>query len=271
MGIFKAAFLGIIQGLAEFLPISSSGHLKLAQILLNTQESAGAAFDIFLHLGTLIAVLIYFRKTLWSLVVSLFRWRKSLDNQIHYHNRLLILYLGVSTVITGVFYLIFQDFLDRLFENPNPLLIALMLSITGLLIYISDKIKDCRIPSSSMGFMRSMIIGLGQGIAILPGISRSGTTIAVSLMTGIKRKDAAHYSFLLSIPAIIGANLKEFGTLSSLQASQLLPYLVGFFCAAISGYAVISLLIGFIRQSKLKYFSYYCWTISLITVLIVII
>ncbi len=271
MGIFKAALLGIVQGLAEFLPISSSGHLKLAQILLHTQESGGAAFDIFLHLGTLVAVLIYFRKTLWSLVVSLFRWRKSLDNQVHYHNRLWILYLGISTLITGVFYLVFQDFLDRLFENPNPLLIALMLSITGLLVFISDKIKDCRIPASSMGVMRSIIIGLGQGVAIIPGISRSGTTIAVSLMTGVKRKDAAHYSFLLSIPAILGANLKELSALSSLHPTLILPYLVGFICAAVSGYAVISLLIGIIRQSKLKYFSYYCWLIALITVFIVMI
>lgn len=271
MGIFKAALLGIIQGLAEFLPISSSGHLKLAQILLNTQESAGAAFDIFLHLGTLVAVLIYFRKTLWALLVSLFRWRNSLDNQVHFHNRLLIFYLGVSTVVTGVFYLFFQDPLDSIFENPNPLLIAMMLGITGLLVFISDTIKDCRIPASSMGLMRSIIIGLGQGIAIIPGISRSGTTIAVSLMTGVKRKDAAHYSFLLSIPAILGANLKELATLRSLQAAQIFPYLVGFLFAAVSGYAVISLLIGFIRQSKLKYFSYYCWLIALITILIVII
>lgn len=271
MGFIKAALLGIIQGLTEFLPISSSGHLKLAQILFKTQESAGSAFDIFLHLGTLVAVLIYYRKVIWSLVVSLFRWRNGLDNQVHYHNRLWIAYLLVSTFCTGVFYLLFKDYLDSLFANPNPLLIAVNLSITGILIYISDHIKDCRIPASSMGLMRSIFIGLGQGVAIVPGISRSGTTIAVSLITGVKRKDAAQYSFLLSIPAILGANLSEIETLRSLNGSDFLNYFTGFMCAAISGYAVIALLINFIRQSKLKYFSYYCWMVALTTLIIVII
>ena len=269
MGFFKAILLGIIQGLAEFLPISSSGHLKLAQYFLHTEEAAGSEFDIFLHLGTLVAVLIYFRKEIWALCISLFKLKNNLDNQVHYHNRLWILYLGLSTATTLVFYLVFQDWLDKLFDKPNPLIIALMLSITGLIVFISDKVKNCRIPAFSMGFIRSVIIGLGQGIAIIPGISRSGTTIAVSLFCGIKRKDAARYSFLLSTPAILGANLKELSSFKELQSSELAIYLAGFVSAAVVGYAVISLLISFIQNSKLKYFSYYCWALALVTVLIV--
>lgn len=270
MGILSSILMGILQGLTEFLPISSSGHLKLAHLIFGT-EIGNSSFDIFLHLGSLVAVLIYFRKTLLDLIVSLFRWRKSLDNQVHFHNRLMILYLIVATFTTGIFYLIFKDFLDRLFDHPNPLAIALTLSITGVLIFLSDKVKDCRIPASTMGIMRSIIIGLAQGIAIIPGISRSGSTIAVSLFTGIKREDAAHFSFLLSIPAILGANLAELSTLGNLQTGLLAEYILGFIFAALSGYLVISMLISFIRMSKLKYFAYYCWGIALITTLIVVI
>ena len=270
MQTLLSALLGIVQGLTEFLPVSSSGHLKLAQILFGMEEAAGSSFDIFVHLGTLVAVLIYFRKTLWDLISSLFHWRKSLDNQVHFHNRLMIMYLAISTACTMVFYLIFKDWLDRLFSAPSPLAIALTLSITGLLVYLSDKIKDCRIPGSTMGVFRSILIGLAQGAAIIPGISRSGSTIAVSLFTGIKRKDAAQFSFLLSIPAILGANLAELKNFAGMESGQLLNYIVGFVFAAISGYAVISLLIGLIRQSKLKYFAFYCWAVALVTALIVI-
>ena len=270
MGFFKAILLGLIQGLTEFLPVSSSGHLKLMQYFLKTTEEAGGTFDIFLHLGTLLAVLIYFRKTILDLITSLFYWKNPIDHPQHRYNRLLILYLGIATLVTGVFYFIFKDGLDSLFANMKPGLVALMLIITGALLYISDLMHGNGIPANSMGWVRSVIIGLGQGIAIIPGISRSGTTIAVSLFTGIKRKDAAQFSFLLSIPAILGANLSVYSELSNLKVSQFFVYLAGFLAAAVSGYAVISLLIGLIRRNKLKYFAYYCWALA-ITVFIILV
>ncbi|HRY84685.1 MAG TPA: undecaprenyl-diphosphate phosphatase, partial [Candidatus Cloacimonadota bacterium] len=221
-------------------------------------------------LGTLLAVMIYFRKTILDLFTSLFHWKNPIDHPQHRYNRLLILYLGIATLMTGLFYMLFQDGLDALFANMKPGLVAVMLIITGSLLYISDLMRGNGIPANNMGWVRSVIIGLAQGIAIIPGISRSGTTIAVSLFTGIKRKDAAQFSFLLSIPAILGANVSVFKELSSLKASQFFVYLAGFLAAAVSGYAVISILIGLIRRNKLKYFAYYCWALA-VTVFIILV
>ncbi|HNX36751.1 MAG TPA: undecaprenyl-diphosphate phosphatase [Candidatus Cloacimonadota bacterium] len=268
MGFFKALFLGILQGLTEFLPVSSSGHLKLAEYYLKVSESTGGSFDVFVHLGTLVAVMIYFRSTLWDMIQALMVWKPQVNQQKHRHNRLLIVYLIISTLVTGIIYLIFKDTLDSLFTNAKPMFVAFMLLITGVLLFISDYIKSTPIPAFSMGFIRSVIIGLGQGIAIIPGISRSGTTIAVSLMCGVKRKDAAHYSFLLSIPAIIAANLSVFKDIKALDKHMIFSYFVGFIASAIAGYAVIALLMNLIRQNKLKYFAFYCWAVGLIVILI---
>lgn len=270
MGFFKAILLGLVQGLTEFLPVSSSGHLKLMQYFLKTTEEAGGTFDIFVHLGTLLAVVIYFRKTILDLICSLFHWKNPIDHPQHRYNRLMILYLGIATLVTGLFYLLLQDSLDALFANMKPGMVAAMLIITGALLYVSDLMHGNGIPANSMGWVRSVIIGLGQGIAIIPGISRSGTTIAVSLFTGIKRKDAAQFSFLLSIPAILGANISVFKEISHLKAGHFLVYIAGLMAAALSGYAVISLLIGLIRRNKLKYFAYYCWALA-ITVFIILV
>ena len=269
MNLLSAIFLGIIQGLTEFLPVSSSGHLVLSQYFLGLGESSDNVFEIFLHMGTLIAVIVYFRKMLWDMVISMFHWGNNVDSQTHLHNRFLVLYLGISTFVTGVFYLLFSDFLESMFTKP--MLVAIMLSVTGVIIFCSDFIKDRGVPAMSMGPMRSILIGLGQGIAIIPGISRSGTTISISVMSGIKRKDAAQFSFLLSIPAILGANISVVKELSSLNYQQFYMYFAGFIAAFISGYLVISLLIRLIQQSKLKYFAFYVWIVSIIAIVSLII
>lgn len=265
MNIFYSIILGIIQGLTEFLPVSSSGHLVLTQHFLGIGEGSDIVFEVFLHLGTALAVLVYFRKTLLELILSLFHWRPTIENQSHRHNRMLIVYLGISTLSTLVLYIIFKDVFEALFSKP--LIVALMLSVTGAVIFASDFIRDKGIPAFSMGFLRSILIGLGQGMAIIPGLSRSGTTIACSLFSGIKRKDAAHYSFLLSIPAILGANLSQLDAMVGLEKSLMIAYIAGFIAAFISGYLVISVLIRLIQASKLKYFAYYCWAVSLASVL----
>ncbi len=268
MNIFLSILLGLIQGLTEFLPVSSSGHLVLAQHFLGIKESNDIAFEVFLHLGTLIAVIVYFRESLMELFVSLFKWRPTVENQPHRHNRLLIVYLGVSTLATFVFYVIFKNPLKALYDQP--LIVAGMLTVTGTLIYISDYIKDRGMPAFSMGALRSILIGLGQGLAIIPGISRSGTTIACSIYTGVRRKDAAKFSFLLSIPAIIAASISELEAFSQLDGNMWFAYIAGFIAAFISGYLVISILIRLIQASKLKYFAYYCWSISLISMALII-
>jgi len=269
MNFFSAILLGILQGLTEFIPVSSSGHLVLAQHFFGLQGEQNITFEVFLHLGTAMAVILFFYKQLWELVISLFSWGKSLDGESHRKNRFLVLYLVLATLTTMIFYLFFSGFMVAAYGKP--LLVALMLIITGGLVFSSDYIKDPSVPASNMGFLKAIFIGLGQGLAIMPGISRSGTTIAVSLFSGIKRKDAAHFSFLLSIPAILGATLSEFKALRALDTSQLNVYLAGFFAAFVVGYLVIAFLIRLIQAGHLKYFAFYCWFIAALSITLLVI
>jgi len=261
MNTLQTILLGIIQGLTEFLPVSSSGHLVLSQHFLGLKESGDIAFEVFLHFGTLLAVLVYYRKVIGDLIISLFRWAPTVENQAHRHNRMLILYLFLSTCATGVIYVLFGEQFKAVFEKP--LIVAFMLIITGILVYLADVVKDRGVPAFSMGFLRSIMIGIGQGIAIMPGISRSGTTISASLLCGVKRRDAAQYSFLLSIPAILAANLSEVKNLLALDKTMLISYLAGMLAAFVSGFLVISLLIRMIQTNKLKWFAFYCWIVAI--------
>jgi undecaprenyl-diphosphatase len=262
MQTLNAILMGIIQGLTEFLPISSSGHLVLFQHFFNkgTAVDANITLEVFLHLGSLLAVIVYFYKDIMELILSLFHWRRTIDHGKHQRNRMVIVYLLIATFITGTIYLLLGKRIEAVFVKP--LIVAILFSVTGIIIFASDYVKRAEIPVSGMGAIRSIIIGLGQGIAMLPGISRSGTTIATSLFCGIKRSDAARFSFLLSIPAILAANLKEFKTLFSLDSNLLFSYSIGALAAFISGFLVISILLRIIESSKLMYFAFYCWIIS---------
>lgn len=268
MSLLSAIILGIIQGLTEFIPVSSSGHLVLAQTFWNVQSEQSITFEVFIHLGTLLAVVIYFHRQLWELIRSLFCWGRNLQSESNRQNRTLILYLIYATLTTGLFYLIFEDRLKSAYQNP--MLVALLIGITGLVIFISDYVKNTSIPASNLGFFKAVIIGLAQGCAILPGISRSGSTIATSLFMGMRRKDIAHFSFILSIPAILGANVSEFSKLKSLDATELHVYIAGFIAAFISGYIVIAFLIRLIQTGQLKYFAFYCWFISSLSVTLLV-
>lgn len=264
MNLFQAIILGLIQGLTEFIPVSSSGHLVLSQYFLGIEASGDISFEIFVHLGTLLAVLIFFRRQIWELVVSLFLFNNSLDAEAHRQNRATVLYLIVATIATGIFYLIFKDMLKQAYQSP--LFVASMLIITGSLVFVSDFVKTASTPSSNIGFIKSFIIGIAQGIAIIPGISRSGSTISASLLCGVKRKDAAHFSFLLSIPAILAANIGEISVLMNLETSVMHIYLAGFLASFISGYMVIAFLIRMIQSGSLKYFAFYVWFIAAFTI-----
>lgn len=268
MTFLQSIFLGLIQGLAEFLPISSSGHLVLARELLGMQSPENVTFEVFLHLGTLFAVLVYYRKTIFELTKSIFYWKDTAQNQHHRYNRQLILYLILATLATGAIYLSLGSYLEAMFQKP--LVVAFMLLITGGLVFASDYIKEGYINSNAMGWPRAIFIGLMQGIAIIPGISRSGSTISASLFTGIKRSDAASFSFLLSILAILAANVKEAKHLQALNAKMMLIYLSGMIVAFIVGYFMIFILINLIQKSKLKYFAYYCWIAGLLSIFLLL-
>lgn len=268
MNAIQAILLGLLQGLTEFIPVSSSGHLVLAQHFFGIQAASDISFEIFLHLGTLLAVLLFFYKQIGDLTVSMFSYGKNIKAESHRQNRTMVLYLVLATFATGAFYLVFEPYLKSAYDNP--MIVAFMLIITGLLVFASDYMKNSSIPASNIGIVKSLLIGLAQGVAIMPGISRSGTTIAASLFCGMKRKDAAHFSFLLSIPAILAANVSEFEAIIHLESAQLLNYILGFVAAFASGYMVIAFLIRMIQRGSLKYFAFYCWFISLVSILLMV-
>lgn len=263
MELFKAIILGIIQGLTEFLPVSSSGHLVLAKHYLNF-KNPDINFEIILHLGSIFAVIIFFRKDIISLLKSLFLFKNK--EAIHIKNRNTIFYILVATTVTGILGLYFEEILTKTFSYLY--IPSFMLIITGFILFISDRIEPKGIKTDQLGVKKSILIGLSQAFAILPGISRSGTTIAVGIFSGLDREEAAKFSFLLSIPAILGANIHKLSSLLKLDSSLWMPYLLGTVAAFVSGYAVISFLISIVKKQKLKYFAYYCWTVAIITLIL---
>ena len=263
MEYIKAIILGLIQGFTEFLPVSSSGHLVLFGYFMGFEQEL--SFEVFVHLGTLIAVLIYFRKDLFDLVKSIIYFKDASYND----GRKMILWLFIATVVTGIIGIVCKDLFKILFDSP--LFVACMLAVTGTILYFSDKIGAMRTNHAELNVKKSLFIGLGQAIAITPGISRSGTTIVFALLAGLKREHAARFSFLLSIPAILGAALLDYRAAERLDSAQLIIYIIGFVTAFISGYFVIKWFMKLIVRAKLRYFAYYCWTIAVVSIILILV
>ncbi len=262
MTALKSIILGIVQGLTEFLPVSSSGHLVIFQKLLKFNDP-GVLFEIAVHLGTLVAVIIYFRKDIWEIIQSIFNWRKDAPENIKYAHHLLF-HLIIASVITAIIGFAFKDIFESLFENT--VLVGFMLIITGGILFASDKIRNTT--KKKMSVPSSLLVGFAQSIAIIPGISRSGATITTGIFTGRTRDLATRFSFLLSIPAILGATILKIKNMQSAMSSSevVLNFILGGIVAAIVGYFAISFLIKMIKQAELFYFSIYCWIIGIITI-----
>lgn len=251
MTVLEAAILGLLQGLTEFLPISSSGHLVIAQHVLAVDDG-GLFFEVLLHVATLAAVVAVY----WRDIVDLIK------KPFQKYTYLLI----AATIPTGIIGLTFEDTFEKLFSSIN--IVGYMLFITGFILLLAEFVSRTFLSSSKFTYLQSIIIGLGQGLAITPGISRSGTTIAVGLLVGLERKEAARFSFLLSIPAILGASVLEARdiVLADINTGLLLPYAVGAVVAGLSGYLAIKLLLGILNQGKLYYFSIYVWILGAATI-----
>ncbi|MEW6623214.1 MAG: undecaprenyl-diphosphate phosphatase [Bacillota bacterium] len=253
MSYWEAVLLGLVQGLTEFLPVSSSGHLVIFSSLIDFQ-SQGVVFEVLVHFGTLIAILIVFRKDILDLMKNPFQ-------------KLTILIL-VGSIPTAIIGFAFEDAFERMFSSLS--IVGFTLLITGAILWIAE-IKRNNIKSiKDMNFLDAIFVGLAQGAAITPGISRSGTTIAMALILGIDRKTAARYSFLLSIPVIMGVTVLKIKQLlgQSMAADLYGPYIVGSIVAAVSGYFAIKILLKFLAEGKLRYFSVYCWMVGITVVLI---
>ena len=262
--------LGLIQGLTEFLPISSSGHLTIGQHLLpgaaNLEEDV--LLNILLHFATLFVVLIYYRREIFDIVQRLVPWNKnvqpaSADATEQYRRRLpmLIIVGSIPTGLIGVF-LKLNDSVEILFSSLT--LVGAALLATGTLLYVAN---TQRMTGQKVGisYVDALIIGAIQGIAVVPGISRSGSTISAGLLRGIERKTAAEFSFLLSIPAILGAVAMEGKDILHIsQSPQVFPYALGMLTAFVSGYVAIIALIRVVIKRQLHWFAWYCWIVGIV-------
>ena len=288
MNIIQALVLGIVQGVTEFIPISSSGHLVLAPWLLNWPEP-GLVFDTIVHWGTLVAILAVF----WRDIVALARaWARSLSGSKIALRGLLNPRLGpgsddpgrakldllslakcslaqtearlawlviVGTLPAALIGFLGKDFFESLFSSPGW--VAALLLVTGGILALSERLGKRQRSLGDLDWLDSVLIGLAQGLSIAPGISRSGATIALGLLRGVKREAAARYSFLLATPIIFGAGLLQLVELFRAGAggAQLAPLIVGFLAAAISGYLCIRLLLAYLQRGRLYVFAAYCW------------
>ncbi len=261
MDFIKAILLGIIQGLTEFLPISSSGHLVIGSELLNFNDP-GIAFEVFLHLGTLLAVIVVFRRELTLMVRALFTpsEKRRQDPEL---NRMFLwnIYVVIATLPAVVVGLFLKDSIEQVFDNI--LITFFMLAVTGTIMLLTSKLSD---KSKEVSSSRSLLIGVAQAIAILPGLSRSGSTIFTGMLLGINRETAARFSFIMSIPAILGAAVLKLGDLVSAPpaGNELVSIGAGTLASAISGYFAIVLLMGIIKKGRLHWFGYYCFLVSAI-------
>jgi undecaprenyl-diphosphatase len=257
MSIFQSIFLGIVQGLTEFLPISSSGHLVFFQFLFGMSEPQ-LFFDIMLHFGTLLAVIIYFKRDIRGIIRGvgsiLTGERKSEEG------KKIFLLMFVASIPTGLMGLLLKDWFESLFSKPS--IVGGMLLITGSILWLTRWVKKEGRFVEKMKWVDAILIGVAQGIAIIPGISRSGATISAGLFCGLNRELAGRFSFLLSIPAILGATLLEMRKIHSVSTVSL-P-LTGMAVAFGVGLLSLSLLMKIIKTGNISNFSYYCWAIGLL-------
>lgn len=265
----SSIFLGLVQGIAEFLPISSSGHLSLFQHFFGLSDPEKALFfNVLLHLGTLIAIFVYYWasivdlvKEFGRLVASLFskEKRKSIT-RLSPDGRMILMIL-VATLPLFLVYPI-KDFVEGLYGNT--IFVGIALIATGAILFFSDRMAKGRKTARSATMLDALLVGVGQAVAVVPGLSRSGTSISAGMMRGFKRKFAVRFSFLLSIPAVLGANILSIGDAvrEGIDVSLLPAYLVGTVVAAVSGYFAIRLVNLLADKGKFGSFSYYCWGVG---------
>lgn len=257
MTSLQAFILGIIQGLTEFLPVSSSGHLEIGNYLIGVNAHSNLLFAVVVHGATVLSTIVVFRKDIWQLLYGLFRFQWNEETQ--FVAKLLL--SSIPVVLVG---LLFQSQIAALFDS-NLLFVGAMLLVTATVLSFTYFAKS---GEKSIGFRDALIIGFAQTIAILPGISRSGSTIATGLLLKNKREEVARFSFLMVLIPIIGANTLDLmnGEMSSNNSIGLLPLLVGFAAAFLSGLLACKWMIGIVKKGKLIYFALYCLIIGLIAI-----
>ncbi len=258
MSIVEAIILGIIQGLTEFLPVSSSGHLEIGKALLGNDSlpEESLMMTVVLHAATALSTIVIFRKDILEIITGLFqfKWNEQTEFSIK------IIISMIPAAIVGV---LFDEQIESLFSG-QILLVGCMLILTGLLLFLADRAKNT---VKSVSVFHSVIIGISQAIAIMPGISRSGATIATSVLLGVDKEKAARFSFLMVVPLILGKIAKDIlGGDLIVAGDAALPIGIGFIAAFVSGLMACTWMISLVKKSKLMYFSVYCFVVGIIAI-----
>lgn len=267
MSLFQSIFLGIVQGLTEFLPVSSSGHLVIFQHFLDVDE-ASLAFDVAVHVGTLLSIFTVYRVLLFKVVQAGFQFTKDRIWTPEVH---LIYFVILGSIPTAIMGFGLKDFFESLFANLDA--VAFFLLLTGMILFFTRFSKTETGPSmdalhsgrlqqfSGLNFKKALLIGIAQGFAIAPGISRSGATIATGILLGVPRNEAAMFSFVLSIPAILGAGLLEFKDVTW-TAQVAVPMVTGLISAYLFGLLGLWLVLRVVNKGRLEVFSVYLWLLG---------
>ena len=260
MGLLEAIILGIVQGLTEFLPVSSSGHIELVQAIFNREIQESMTMTVVLHFATALSTCVIFRKDIYEIVKGLFQFKNNKEFQFS----LKIVLSMIPAALVGIMY---DDFIESFFVG-KIMLVGFMLLVTGALLFVADKAKTT---NKEVSLGNSFLIGISQMIAILPGISRSGATISTSVLLGIDREKAARFSFLMVVPLIFGKIAKDLLDLSAgeseINSAEYLPYLAGFAFAFFTGLIACKWMIKLVKSSKLSYFSIYCFAIGIAAII----
>lgn len=276
MSILSAVLLGLVQGVAEFLPISSSGHLAIAEHLLNMKGAGDVPefFDVLLHLGTLVAVFIAYWGDIREMIVEFFAGigdlaRHSTPNPVPPARRLILM------IVVGTLPLFAMVPFRRFFTGlgDNMYFIGGALIFTGLLLFLSDRTRRGRKTEKTAIMLDALLVGIGQAVALCPGVSRSGMTITTGCFAGFERKFAVRFAFLLSIPAVLGANILTLKDAldAGIDFSSVPVYLIGVAVAAVSGYACIRLLRYVADKGRFGAFAYYCWAAGALTLVLTVV
>ncbi len=261
MHLIEAILFGIVQGITEFLPVSSTAHIIITELLLG-YNFPGLAFEIYLHIASVFAVILYFRRDLWGVMNGFIKYfnEKNAENRVHF---MFGIYIIVATVITGGLGVLLKDIVEEVMKTPVFIAGALTVTGTGL-IFIERFQNYGNRTEKSMTFWDSIIVGLAQTLAVLPGISRSGSTLIASLWLGLERNTAVRYSFLLVIPVILGSTVLAVGEVTGdmWAAIGTGPLIVSFIASFVFSWVGIVWLIDFLKRGRLLYFAIYCYLVA---------
>ncbi len=285
MTIFQSVFLGIVQGVTEFLPVSSSGHLAILKNLFGIETDGGLLFDVFVHLGTTAAIFLVFRKDLLRMLGATIRMladvvynikillhnKREQDARrykkiVHNNYRKFVMMVLVSTVPTGIIGYVSGELVE--IADTTLIIPGICLILTSCLLLVADVTESGRRIPKDISYTSAFVVGIAQGLSVLPGLSRSGTTITACLMSGFDKRFAVKYSFIVSIPAILGAVILELGQIGSdaVAFSQIAIYLAGAIAAGLTGYFFIKKMLIIVRKKHFKGFAVYCLIVGIVAI-----